>query len=174
MTNFKRLLVCAVLLVVCLAASCKRKSEEDFHPSPLASDFYSGQSLQTAERKLDMMAGNFDVLIDRKPLPSDTRPPYRLLVISKKAAQVSGQPGELVMTFFNDRLMTTQFYAANLNAARTAVEGSQNITLAGGSAHLEPSTRVWVGKDEMGRGYIGWIDKVLQAEQDEWIKQYDQ
>ena len=174
MTDSKRLLLCAVVLAVCLASSCKRKSEEEFHPSPLATDFYSGQSLQTAERKLDMMAGNFDVLVDRKPLPSDTRPPYRLLVISKKGARINGQPGELVMTFFNDRLMTTQFYADNLNAARSSVEAAQKVSLGGGSAHLEPSTRVWVGKDEMGRSYIGWIDKSLQAEQDEWIRQYGQ
>ena len=172
MTASRRLLFCAAVLAVCLA-SCKRKGEEEeFHPSPLASDFYSGQSLQTAERKLDMMAGNFDVLIDRNPLPSDTRPPYRLLVISKKSAQLNGQPGELVMTFFNDRLMTMQFYADNLAAARAAVEAAQKISLAGGSSNLEPSTRIWVGKDEMGRRYIGWIDRYLQAEQDEWIKQW--
>lgn len=174
MTDSKRLLFCAVVLAVCLAASCKRKSEEEFHPSPLATDFYSGQSLQTAQRKLNMMAGNFDVLVDRRPLPSDTRPPYRLLVISKKGAKIDDQPGELVMTFFNDRLMTMQFYAENLGASRAAVEASQKISLAGGSSHLEPSTRIWVGKDETGRSYIGWIDKYLQAEQDEWIRQYGQ
>jgi hypothetical protein len=172
MTATRRLLFCAVVLAVCLAGCKRRAEEEKFHPSPLASDFYSGQSLQTAERKLDMMAGNFDVLVDRNPLPSDTRPPYRLLVISKKKAQVAGQPGELVMTFFNDRLMTMQFYADNMTAARAAVEAAQKISLAGGSSHLEPSTRIWVGKDEMRRSYIGWIDKYLQAEQDEWIKQW--
>ena len=175
MTDSKRLLLCAVVFAVCLTAACKHKGEEEeFHPSPLAADLYSGQSLQAAERKLDMMAGNFDVLVDRRPLPSDTRPPYRLLVISKKRAQIDGQPGELVMTFFNDRLMTTQFYADNMAAARAAVEASQKISLAGGSSHREPSTRIWVGKDETGRSYIGWIDKYLQAEQDAWIKQYDQ
>jgi hypothetical protein len=172
MTNSKRLLFCAVVLALCVAASCKRKGEEKFHPSPLAAGLYSGQSLQTAERKLDMMAGNFDVLVDRKPLPSDTRPPYRLLVISKKNA-LYGQPGELVLTFFNDRLMTMQFYADDMASARAAVEGSEKLSLGGGSSHLDPSTRVWVGKDESGRSYIGWIDKFLQAEQDAWAAKYD-
>ena len=98
------------LLFCCSAPSCKRYGEKKFQPSPLAGELFSGQSLQTVERKLDMMAGNFDVLVDRTPLPSDTRPPYRLLVISKKNARIDGQPGELVLTFFNDRLMTSQFY----------------------------------------------------------------
>ena len=172
MTDSKRLLLSAIVFALCVAGSCKRQSEEKFHPSPLAADLYSGQSLQTAERKLDMMAGNFEVLADRRPLPSDTRPPYRLLVISKKGARVDGQPGELVMTFFNDRLMTMQFYADDLAAARAAIEASQKVSLAGGASRLEPSTRIWVGKDETGRSYIGWIDKYLQAEQDAWIKQY--
>src|SRR5471032_2752659 len=174
MTNYKKLLLCTIALILCLAASCKRKSEKDFKPSKLAGELFSGQSLQTAERKLDMMAGNFDIIEDRTPLPSDTRPPYRLLVISKKNARIEGQSGELVLTFFNDRLMTSQFYPADMAAARGAVEAGQELSLAGGDSHIQPSTRVWVGKDETGRGYIGWIDKTLQAEQDAWVKQYGQ
>ncbi len=174
MTNHKRLLFPALIVLLLLAASCQRSGEKKFKPSPLAGGLYSGQSLQTVERKLDMMAGNFDVLVDRTPLPSDTRPPYRLLVISKKNARIEGQPGELVLTFFNDRLMTSQFYPDDMAAARAAVEASQQLSLAGGEAHIAPSTRVWVGKDENGRSYIGWIDKSLQAEQDAWVKQYGQ
>jgi hypothetical protein len=173
MKNPKRLILCVLALALLPAASCKRQSDEKkFHPSPLAGELFSGQSLQTAERKLDMMAGNFDVLVDRTPLPSDTRPPYRLLVISKKNARIDGQTGELVLTFFNDRLMTSQFYSDDMAAARAAVEAGEKLSLAGGDSHIEPSTRVWVGKDENGRGYIGWIDKTLQAEQDAWVKQY--
>jgi hypothetical protein len=173
MTKHKRLILGALAIILLSAASCKRHGDEKkFHPSPLAGGLYSGQSLQTAERKLDMMAGNFDVLVDRTPLPSDTRPPYRLLVISKKNSRIDGQPGELVLTFFNDRLMTSQFYSDDMAAARTAVEAEDKLSLAGGDAHIEPSTRAWVGKDENGRSYIGWIDKSLQAEQDAWIKQY--
>jgi hypothetical protein len=174
MTKKKRLLYCAMVLLLCFAASCKRKDEKEFKPSKLAAELFSGQSLQTVERKLDMMAGNFDIVVDRTPLPSDTRPPYRLLVISKKNLRVEGQPGELVLTFFNDRLMTTQLFPSDLAAARGAVEAAQQISLASGEAHILPSTRVWVGKDENGRSYIGWIDKTLQAEQDAWVKQYGQ
>jgi hypothetical protein len=174
MTNYKRWLFCILALVVLFAASCKRHDKNEFKPSKLAAGLFSGQSLQTAERKLDMMAGNFDIMEDRTPLPSDGRPPYRLLVISKKNIRVDGQMGELVLTFFNDRLMTSQFYPVDLAAERTAVEAGQQISLGSGDSHIQPSTRVWVGKDESGRSYIGWIDKSLQAEQDAWVKQYGQ
>jgi hypothetical protein len=174
MTNSKRLLFSGMVLVLLLSASCKRHADNEFKPSKLAGELFSGQSLQTAERKLDMMAGNFDIVEDRSPLPSDPRPPYRLLVISKKNARIEGQAGELVLTFFNDRLMTSQFYPSDLAAGRAAVEAGQQLSLAGGDGHILPSTRVWVGKDEGGRNYIGWIDKTLQAEQDAWVKQYEQ
>jgi hypothetical protein len=172
MTNLRRLFFCGMGIFLLLAASCRSSSEKKFQPSPLAGKLYSGQSLETVERKLDMMAGNFDILEDRTPLPSDTRPPYRLLVISKKNARIEGQNGELVLTFFNDRLMTSQLYPADMPAARDAVQAVQQ--LSGSDGHIAPSTRVWVGKDENGRGYIGWIDKTLQAEQDAWVKQYGQ
>jgi hypothetical protein len=174
MTIKKRLLFSALIAVLFLAASCHRSGEKKFEPSALASGLYSGQSLQAVERKLDMMAGSFDILEDRTPLPSDARPPYRLLVISRKNARAEGQAGELVLTFFNDRLMTSQFFPAEMASARAAVEAGQRLSLADGEAHIQPSTRVWVGKDEGGRSYIGWIDKTLQAEQDAWVKQYGQ
>jgi hypothetical protein len=172
MTNDKRMYGCAMVLILLFAVSCHRSSEKKFQPSPLAGKLYSGQSLQTVERKLDMMAGSFDILEDRTPLPSDTRPPYRLLVISRKNARIEGQTGELVLTFFNDRLMTSQFYPADIAAAQAAVQTAQQ--LSGSDGHIAPSTRVWVGKDETGRNYIGWIDKSLQADQDAWVKQYGQ
>jgi hypothetical protein len=175
MTICMRAFFFGIVLALCCGPACKHKGEqENFKPSQLAAGLYSGQSLQTADRKLDMMAGNFDVLVDRKPLPSDTRPPYRLLIIAKKGAQVEGQPGEMVLTFLNDRLMAMQFYAQNMDAARAAVEARQHISLRGGDAHLEPSTRIWIGKDDQGRNYIGWIDKALQAQQEAWIRQYGQ
>jgi hypothetical protein len=173
MTTRKQWLYCATALLLCFAANCKHNDKE-FKPSKLAPGLFSGQSLQTVERKLDMMAGNFDVVVDRTPLPSDKRPPYRLLVISKKNQQLAGQPGELVLTLFNDRLMTAQFYPVDMVAARAAMEAEQKITLSGGDSYVQPSTRIWVGKDENDRSYIGWIDKSLQAEQDAWVKQYGQ
>jgi len=167
-------LLCALLLPLFVpAASCKKEDKEKFHPSQLAGKLYSGESMEAVQRKLRLMDSRFDILVDRSPLPSDTRPPYRLLVISKKDATLYGQSGELVLTFFNDRLMTEQFYTRDMAALRAAVAADQKIALASGEAHIQPSTRVWVGKDEHRRSYIGWIDKKLQAEQDAWLNQYD-
>jgi hypothetical protein len=173
MKNQNRLLCGALILALFLTPSCRRSGEQKFKPSALMAGLESGQSLRTVERKLDMMDGGFEILEDRRPLPSDTRPSYRLLVISKKNSRMAGQTGELVLTFFNDRLMTVQFFPEDIAAARAAAESGQGLTLAGGEDHIKPSTRVWIGKDESGRSYIGWIDKALQAEQDAWHKRYE-
>ncbi|MDR3765354.1 MAG: hypothetical protein P4M01_14795 [Acidobacteriota bacterium] len=162
------------LLLLSWTASCHRQQGAKFKPSPLAPGLSSGESLEAVERKLHMMAGTFDIVYDHTPLPSDTRPPYRLLIISAKQQKVAGQAGRLEMTFFNDRLMTMQFYADDFASATRAVESAQKISLGSGDAHLEPNTRVWTGKDAEGKTYIGWIDKFLQAEQDAWIRQYEQ
>lgn len=171
----KRLFYCALfVLMLSLAVSCRRQEGPKFKPSRLAPELSSGESLEAVQRKLHMMAGTFDIVYDHTPLPSDTRPPYRLLILSAKGQKVAGQPGRLEMTFFNDRLMTMQFYADDLAAATHAVEAQQKLSLASGESRIEPNTRVWVGKDAEGHTYIGWIDKFLQAEQDAWIKQYGQ
>jgi hypothetical protein len=168
-----RLLFCLLALALLTTAGCRRSKERKLSPSQLAGELRSGTSFEDAKSKLGVGQSELEVLDDREPLPSDTRPTYRVLLVSWKRAKVFGQPGELVMTFYNDRLMTTQFYAADITAARGAVEREQKLSLGDGQAHIEPSTRVWVGKDEQKRSYIGWIDKVLQAEQEAWQKQYE-
>jgi hypothetical protein len=168
------LLLAALPLLLLPAASCKRGNEKPkFHPSRLAGELYSGESLEGVERKLNMMDGSFDIVVDRAPLPGDTRPPYHILVISKKNVKLYDQTGELELTFFNDRLMTEQFFADDMPAAVRAVSAAQKISLGAGATHIQPSTRVWVGKDENHRAYIGWIDKFLQAEQDAWLNRYE-
>lgn len=160
-------------IVVLLAPACRHKDGKKFQPSRLAGPLASGQSLATAARKLGLSRGGYEIVQDREPLPSDTRPPYRLLVIAQKDAVLDGARGALELTFYNDRLMTVQLFPADLATARAAIEAAQKISLASDEAYLEPSTRIWVGKDEDGRRYLGWIDKSLQAEQDTWIRQYE-
>lgn len=163
-----------LLTLFVLASGCRNSSEKKFQPSPLAPGLFSGQSLEAVERELKMMDGSFDIVMDRVPLPSDTRPPYRLLIISRKNQVLAEQKGELEMTFFNDQLMTTRFFAADVPAAQAAFERSQKFTITSGQSDLAPMTRIWVGKDENLRGYIGWTDKKLRLKQDAWVRQYGQ
>jgi hypothetical protein len=154
----------ALLLLVC---GCKKK--EAFEPSRLFGDTYSGQSLQTVERKLHLRAGDWNVVEDQRSLSGGSEPPSRLYIISKPGFQEYGSEGELILTFFNDELVGAKYFAQDVNAVCAAVESQQKIGLCGaGEARIEPSTRVWIGKETSGRKYLGWIDKQRQAALDNW------
>ncbi len=165
----KTILIAIVFMAV--LGGCRKGNK--FQPSKLISPLSSGQSLLAVQRTLEWQAGSWDVLTDRRPLSSDTRPPFRILVISKKNWMHHGNPGELVLTFFNDRLMTAQFYPVDMEQYETSLANQDQLGFSDvGDTKIPPSTRVWIGKDETGRSYVGWIDKVLQAEHDAWVKQY--
>ncbi len=162
-------LAVASALLVSISA-CRKK---DFEPSKMAGPLYSYQSLETVERKLDLKHGDWDVLEDRKPLSTDKRPMFRIFTFSKKDFPLLDTPGQnLVMTFYNDRLMTVQFYPYDMGAFKSAL-AADGVTLSPeGDAHIPPSTRVWLGKDDQGKLYVGFMDKALEAEHDAWMARY--
>jgi len=156
-----------VAFLLLLSIGCKKK--EAFQPSRLFGKTYSGQSLQAVERQLHLRAGDWNVVEDQRSLSGQAEPPSRLYIISKPGFQAYGTDGDLILTFFNDELVGTRFYGSEISKACAAVESEQSLGLcSGGDAHMEPSTRVWIGKDQSNRSYIGWIDKQRQAVLDNW------
>jgi hypothetical protein len=159
----------AILAVVLLLSVSGCRKKETFEPSRLFDETYSGQSLQAVERKLHLRAGDWTVIEDQRSLSGGSEPPSRLYIISKAGYQGYGSEGELVLTFFNDELVGTRFFPKDLSTACAGVERQQNIGLcSGGDARIEPFTRVWVGKNDSGQRYLGWIDKQRQAALDNW------
>jgi hypothetical protein len=169
--NAARLLVLILLALLC-ALGCRK--ENKFKPTKLMPPLYSGYSLQKVQRELNLKPGDWDVMEDRRPLISDQRPPFRMFTISRKGFAKFGVSGELVMTFYNDRLMTTLFYPTELETLRMALAREAGVSLTPqGDARIEPATRVWIGKDRDGRSYVGWIDLELERQQDDWIEKYE-
>ncbi len=160
-----------ILLALSSIPGCHGKNE--LKPSKLIPPLMSGYSPQKVQRELNFKTGDWNVLEDRRPLVSDKRPEFRMLTISRQGYAKFGAVGEVVMTFYNDRLMTTLFYPTDLEALRAGLTHEAGISFsAQGDARIEPSTRVWIGKARDGRSYVGWIDLELQRQQDEWIDKY--
>ena len=150
-----------------LVFGCRKK--ETFEPSRLFAETYSGQSLQAVQRILHLRAGDWNIVEDQRSLSGGSEPPSRLYIISKPDFQQYGSQGDLVLTFFNDELVGTKFYPADVTSACAAVERQQGIGLCStGDTRIEPFTRVWIGKDNSGHRYIGWIDKQRQSALDNW------
>jgi hypothetical protein len=160
-----------VLLALACVPGCRGKNE--FKPSKLMPPLYSGYSVQKMQRELNLKSGDWEVLEDRRPLTSDPRPAFNILTISRPGFTKFDASGELVMTFYNDRLMTTLFYPTDLEALRSALARQAGISFSPqGDARIGSTTRVWIGKARDGRSYIGWIDLELERQQDEWIEKY--
>jgi hypothetical protein len=112
------------------------------------------------------------VIEDRKPLTSDTRPRFQIYTIAVPYFH-RGVQGRLVLHFFNDRLMRTQFYPQDIDAYESALFAQESVNFNDQKeSFISPATKVWIGKDEKGAKYVGWVDKNLKAEMDDWIKKY--
>jgi hypothetical protein len=161
----------SILLALACVPGCRGKDE--FKPSKLIAPLASGYSLKKVQRELKLNSGDWEVLEDRRPLTSDQRPEFRILTISRQSFAKFGTSGQLVMTFYNDRLMTTLFYPTDMEALRSGLAREAGINFSTqGDARIEPTTRVWIGKARDGRSYIGWIDLELERQQDEWLDKY--
>jgi len=163
-----RLTFTVLVLSALTAVSCRHKNDE-IPPTPLGCGLESGMSQHKTERKLKVKSAEWEVVDDRSPLSTDTRPPFHILTVSRKGANCGGERGDLQLTFYNDRLMYMQFYADNFNSVRD----SAGLDPRTGDAHIEPNTRVWAGRSEDGRRYVGWMDLLLKREYDNWINTYE-
>ncbi len=164
----QRIAVLLLASVLALSVGCKSSGG---NPSRLIGDLYSYQSLQRVQRETGIRS--WMTLEDRRPLPSDTRPPFRILSIAVPGFKDSGYTGELHLTFFNDRLMRAAFYPDDIEGYKRAVEREQGFEFGGDEgANIDRDTHVWVGKEVGGRMYVGWEDKTLKREYDAWVRQY--
>jgi hypothetical protein len=116
---------------------------------------------------------NWDTLEDRQPLVSDQRPAFRIVVIRVPGYKDHGFSGDLVLQFYNDRLMKTQYYVADMKGYLSAAAEDEQVSLGSDkSGHIAPHTHVWLGKEQDGREYLGMEDEILMQQMKDWISRY--
>ena len=173
MLTATRTRVAAVLVLVLASAACSKKDKPDPKPSELMSPLESYQSVKDVQGDLKIKGDAWEVIEDRKPLVSDTRPLFQTYTVALPTYFHRGVQGRLVLHFYNDRLMRTQFYPQDMDAYRSALEREDKLTFDDQQeTFIDPATKVWVGKDDKGAKYVGWVDKNQKAEMDDWIKKY--
>jgi hypothetical protein len=168
MKRIAHLALTFVVFSALTAVSCRHKKDE-IPPTPLGCGLESLMPQAKVERKLNVKSPEWEVVEDRRPLSTDTRPMFHILTLSRKGATCGGERGEVQVTFYNDRLMYMQFYAENFDAARNAA----GLNPRTGDTHIAPNTRVWAGRSEDRRQYLGWMDLQLKREYDNWINMYE-
>ncbi len=166
MTKFKRSLLGLLLLATSACRSNKL-------PTTLIDSLYSYQSAQRVQRVLGVKRDTWEILQETHLLPGDKRPPHSTLSALVKNYSHLGYTGELVLDFYNDQLMETHFYPSDLEGYRKALEQKQRFRFDQDlGAKLGPTKRMWIGKDEKKRRYVGCRDLRLRQEEDDWIKKY--
>jgi hypothetical protein len=172
----KLAVVSALMTTLLLTAACKSNSGEGKQqtkadPSPLFKPAMSFWNFEKTRRELGYR--NWDTLEDRQPLVSDRRPPFRLIIIRVPAFKDHGYSGDLVLQFYNDRLMKTQYYVSDMKGYLGVAAEDEQVSLGNDkSGHIAPHTRVWLGKEQDGREYLGMEDEILMQQMKDWISQY--
>jgi hypothetical protein len=101
------------------------------------------------------------------------RPPFNMHTITIKHYSHLGFSGELNISFFNNRLISTTFYPADVEKYIEAVVKAEGLKFDNNQeAKLPPHTRVRFAVDHKGRKYVDWSDIRLDKEVELWIKRY--
>ena len=157
----------ALLLTACLPPEDFTAVAED--REPLLSGLLSYSTPEEASRAL----GNpqWTVTEDSRLAPNDRRPPFSILSAVIRSYQHKGHRGELHLTFFNSRLMSTVFYPQDAAAYRARIgdfPSRDNLRGELWSKHL----RVWSAVDYRQREYFLWGDDRLLDQRERWIMRY--
>ncbi|MCA1791647.1 MAG: hypothetical protein LC667_17885 [Thioalkalivibrio sp.] len=104
--------------------------------------------------------------------PGDPRPPFHIRRVSLLDYDHLGTRGELVLEFFNDRLMSTRFYPVDLAGYLRRLQAEVPSLTSDTAAELPPYTKVRIGVDYWDRGFVVWEDRRLVDELSLWIKLY--
>lgn len=171
----KRVAIAVVLAGGLILSACKHaeKPEEGpkIDPSPLLKPAMSTWNFEKTRRT--MRYDKWETVEDRKPLVSDKRPPFRILIIRVPNYRDHGFTGSLLLQFYNDRLMRSQFYVDDMKGYLNAAGSDEQVSLGNdNSGHIAPHTRVWVGKEADGHEYLGMEDETLKQEMNDWVSRY--
>jgi len=174
----KTIVIVVAVVLLSLSFACSRKPanpNEPPLPKPEPTPLFKPAVSYWNFEKTKQMLGykTWEVVEDRRPLVSDRRPAFRLVVIKVTNYKEHSYTGDLVLWFYNDRLMRTQYYVPNLKEYVAHAEGDQGMMMSNeGSSFISPHTRVWAGKDGDGKTYLGMQDEVLKGQMDDWVLKY--
>ncbi|MBW8000657.1 MAG: hypothetical protein FVQ80_01370 [Planctomycetes bacterium] len=115
----------------------------------------------------------WQVIEDSNSAINDTRPPCNGPVVSLKSYRYNGYSGELVLVFFNDRLMRCVFYPEDVERfEKFLIKNLKIKKLFGKKVSISRNIRLSYHVDYKNRPYFSWEDKRLQKEEDAWIMRY--
>ncbi len=162
-------LVPIILLTACAGSDTYTRVESV--RSPLLGPFESYTSPADVRRSLPAQLP-WRLVTDSRLPPGDPRPAYDWLTVSLAGYADLDRTGELVLTFFNDRLASTTFYPDDPEGymARLGISALRYDT--GAEVRRPPFTLIRAATDYHGRRFVSWEDERLRRQADRWIMRF--
>jgi len=180
MKHFETLpyLVLACALAFCLIDGCRDayESVSFVKVESVRTKLIAGiESYQDIDEFKDLLKrGSFQWELNENSRPSPKgRPPFHISMVTIKDFTHNNVLGELVVNFFNNRLISTTFYPSRVEKYIKALENAEGVKFDNNKeVKLRPYTRVRFATDHKGRKYVDWSDIRLDKEMELWIKRY--
>jgi hypothetical protein len=154
------------LLVVCMFSGCISSGQ-----TLLGGNFQSYQTVQSVQAELSRRGLSAGWKEDSQGTdPKDRRPPYKFTYLSGPF-KLDGVDGYLKFTFYNDRLMETQFSTEKGNDYMTELRRhSSNVPQrAAQEVVTDRRTRLRYDSVPDGRLVFTWYDPKLEKEWRDWV-----
>ncbi|MDQ1451876.1 MAG: hypothetical protein QOK38_1742 [Acidobacteriaceae bacterium] len=159
-------ILCVVWTLLALGCTSTRTT-------PLCDGFKSSETVKEVRNRLNQDGTNGPWRQESKSLgPPDRRPPYQFIVLSGPF-RLSNISGSLKLTFYNDRLMSTEFSTVKGGEYLAALRQHGKVPSAVGVV-IVPSgrTRLRYYVDPGGSFRFLWSDWKLEDEWSQWISDH--
>lgn len=176
--QFLRYSIFVLFSVACLSLSCvllgslwscdlyKADSPRAEEPTQLINEIRSYTSL----RKFMEAYPQAELVPSGNSHPGDRwRPQFEVKRVTLPSFNHYGEAGSLEVSFFNDRLTSTAFYPFDVDRYLAELK-NHGIQIRGNSANFSTYTFIRIATDYQGNRYVGWEDKRLAKEINNWIK----
>ncbi len=169
---------CFAILAIVLFTACEEYSSTPSfvevlqERTALIGDLKSYQTISDVRSSLGPLAEKWEVLEDSGKGSKSSKPPFEIFTAVVHGYVHEGFRGDLRLTFFNNRLMSTWFYPDDLAGYRKALNVKIPALAERESIKIPPFTVILVATDYRGKRYVAWEDSRLQEQMSMWIKRY--
>ena len=166
-------MLCACMILI----SCNdlEPLPESLAPTPLMDATPSLLSPE-AVRRLPRFRSSHWRIKDHTKVLRDGRPPFDELVVSLTDFDSHSTTGELLLDFYNGKLMSMTYYPTDQGVYEKLVNNAAFQKDVGGRwVHRvpgTPATLVVKGQDHRGRRFVSWEDERLARHLLAWIERY--
>lgn len=141
--------------------------------TPLVDPFKSLMNPSESENILKAANQAFTVVENSSLKNDNKRPKFNILSWKVESYEHLGTKGSLILTFFNEQLMSTRFYPADSMLYSKTLSEKYGFDLKTGATNeVPPKTRLQYNIDLNDKYFIEWQDEELQDQVDEWVKNY--